>query len=288
MRYEVELYDRLVTVKDTRGGTARAAKNAPRGYVRGMSNKSRTRLLRLFAQIRRPDPAWFVTLTYHDFVEDFEQWKRDLDTFHRAIVRRYPDHAGLWRLQFQQRGAPHYHLLLWTCCPDETREDFEAWCACAWLRIIGQDRRANREHGVDVEHVTDIRGCGFYLALYNSDREQDRRDIRTGREWGVWHKERLVGPPLEKAFVDERGLCLLRRVVARCGRAFARTQGRKRRSHFWDGLKRQQPFTRFLPYEESTRLLRWVTREAAGLPSFVRDEQRRREARRASRLFSAP
>jgi hypothetical protein len=38
--------------------------------------------------------------------------KRHLEALKKRLMRRFPDIRGIWFLEFQRRGAPHFHLLI--------------------------------------------------------------------------------------------------------------------------------------------------------------------------------
>jgi hypothetical protein len=58
--------------------------------------------------------CYFVTLTYPElYAEDWRVWKRDLEAFLKRIQRKYDYMVGCcWRVEFQKRGAPHFHLIM--------------------------------------------------------------------------------------------------------------------------------------------------------------------------------
>ena len=256
LRYRVELHPKLFRVVDTQSGTARAPVRSrkQRGTVRGLSSKSRSRFLRLLARINRPDRALFVTLSYQTWVEDWKAWKRDLDTWFKAVKRTYPALAGAWRMEFQERGAPHWHALLWLGEEDHL-EAVRARCSSAWLAAIGQDNEATRRHAVTVDLVNDIDRCGFYIALYQAKDKNDRKDIDTGRLWGVVNKKALGLDPEGYEYLTETQFLLLRRLQRGLYKSFKK--GAARLSFFHRGLKRQQPFTAFQPVHVTARALRW-------------------------------
>lgn len=63
------------------------------------------------------DPDWFVTLTYGADYPTAQQSKEDLRIWAQRVLR-LTARAGLrvailWRVERQERGAPHFHLLVW-------------------------------------------------------------------------------------------------------------------------------------------------------------------------------
>lgn len=254
-RYRVALHERVIHVSDTEGGLARAPNRSPRGIVRGISRKSRYRLIRYLSKVTRPDEAVFITLSYRDFVDDFVVWKAHLNGFHSWLSYHFPLVAGFWRLEFQQRGAPHFHLLLWLGDVVEL-EAFRRLVSDAWTKRIDDGSRAHREHGAKVEPVTDFRKTAFYISAYAAKETQDRTDIATGREWGIWGRERLGLEPIQSVDLSGSAFTLFRRVIRRGYVAYCRRSGIEPTAYL-RALRADQPFTSFLPFGTSARLALW-------------------------------
>ena len=81
----------------------------------------------LLASLDRERMPLFVTLTFPDeFPQDFELFKRHLDTFGQRLLRQWPSASIVWKLEFKERQsgknrgkvAPHYHLFVYGV-PDE-------------------------------------------------------------------------------------------------------------------------------------------------------------------------
>jgi hypothetical protein len=57
----------------------------------------------------------FVTLTYpRTYNPDPASWKRDVQAFRKRFERHFGKCPIVWRLELQERGAPHFHLLVFT------------------------------------------------------------------------------------------------------------------------------------------------------------------------------
>jgi len=86
-----------------------------RGRINSFSHKSRRRLMETVASVDRRAVAvpLFVTLTYpSSFPTDYTVYKKHLDTFLKRLRRAFPNVWAIWRLEFQKRGAPHFHILI--------------------------------------------------------------------------------------------------------------------------------------------------------------------------------
>ncbi len=107
--------------------------DVPRGTVTGLSPASRLRLLRLLAQVK-----WasrhnkFITLTFPADYPNPTEAKNVYRRFCERFRRKYPDMCWIWRMELQQRGAPHFHLL----SPNRTYVPKE-WIQSCWSECVG-------------------------------------------------------------------------------------------------------------------------------------------------------
>ncbi len=160
-----------------------------RGRVRGFSGPSRKRLLDLFNKIplKIRENALFVTLTYPaSYPGDWEHWKRDLDVFFKRLARQWPGFSAVWKLEFQVRGAPHFHVLVMGVpfIPHK-------WVARAWFEVVGSGDPAHFRAGTEVRRCKNDRMTQYYIAKYMG-KGVDREDLApTGRFWGVRGRVRL-------------------------------------------------------------------------------------------------
>lgn len=91
-------------------------------YRRGVcslefTGKPRKRMINTMNQWNIPDHffCYFMTLTYPDkWPLSWKVWKQDLEKFRRKLLTQFPDLIGFWRLELQERGAPHFHLVVAT------------------------------------------------------------------------------------------------------------------------------------------------------------------------------
>jgi len=83
-----------------------------RGRITAFSPASRRRLIRLFARLEMAKiRTSFLTLTFHQSPSTIEA-KAALKRFLMRLRRKYADVAGVWRMELQERGAIHFHLLI--------------------------------------------------------------------------------------------------------------------------------------------------------------------------------
>ncbi len=201
-----------------------------RGTVRGFSRRSRRRLMRLVASIDKRALAvrpLFLTLTYPgEFSEDWREWKRHHDSFVKALRRKYPTSSLIWRMEAQQRGAPHYHMLVFGVpyIPYD-------WVAQTWFRVVGSGDPAHLAAGSEVRRVRSWRGVMHYVGKYLAKDDGGEWDVDTGRVWGVCGRQYLPVAWL-RVEVTYREFLELRRQLRRYTQARTRGLRYRYRSRF--------------------------------------------------------
>jgi hypothetical protein len=168
-----------------------------RGKIGGFSPKSANRLRRLVNSVRTDFIPLFVTLTYpSEFPDKRENFKRDLDVFIKRLVRKFPDVAGVTKLEPQGRGAPHFHLLVWRVSLRDLREFVPlAWHevvkkrqVCPDVHLLFHEGLLGNEHCV--QELKSRGGVNWYISKYMSKTVAAECDD-WGRWWGVFGRERL-------------------------------------------------------------------------------------------------
>lgn len=187
------------------GGTDARVKGK-RGLA-SFSAASRRRLVRTIAITKRSCLPLFVTLTYpFIFPTDNKIYKRHLDSFLKRLARAFPGSSAIWKLEPQQRGAAHYHLLVWGV----SHADLFSFVPSAWYAIAGggderhllfhQGKFANRPC---VEVPKSYNGVMSYVAKYMS-KEVLNGWAGVGRWWGVFNKENLPVGEVVRVDISEK------------------------------------------------------------------------------------
>jgi hypothetical protein len=155
-----------------------------RGEIQGFSSASRRRLMALMAQVDRTQltrKPLFITLTYpRDYPASARVYKAHLKEFLRRFNRRYPHTPIIWRLEYQERGAPHYHLMVFTRWFIPWR-----WVAGQWYEATGAREYLTLISGTETRAIRSWRGVQFYAAKYMSKSKALPSGERPGRLWGV-------------------------------------------------------------------------------------------------------
>lgn len=178
-------------LKVSKGGHCDAVGGGERSAVKGFSEESRRRLMVVIGQVRRDaDLPLFITLTYPASFPDVKDSKRHLKMWLQRLARAFPGHGSIWKLEPQDRGAPHYHLLTWGCDTWGLRE----FVPQAWFEVAGggdqkhllwhQGRCGNRNVNC-VQQVRSFRGVWSYASKYLGKTFEVDGWQSAGRYWGV-------------------------------------------------------------------------------------------------------
>jgi hypothetical protein len=193
---KIEYYPGASLIRTTKDIKMPAIGGGLRGGIKGFSIQSRRRLMELIATVKRdaelPD---FVTLTYPNEFPTVERSKRDLKVFFQRFDRKYPQSGKIWKLEPQERGAPHFHMLVWGC----DTEDLFFWVLNNWFDIAGHgDPNHYKFHAgllkdskKCVTRVNSFRGVWSYASKYigKTFEVAEWGSQWTGRFWGVSGRE---------------------------------------------------------------------------------------------------
>jgi hypothetical protein len=250
---------------------------------------SRANLQRTIAGINLQEAGLpdFATLTYPgEFSKDWRDWKNDLNRWiNNHLQVRYAKCWGVWRLEFQKRGAPHFHLLIWdgprmapleVWCPQLRQMVVIAdpgnphntgvykWLSISWYGVVKSGDERHLAAGTRIEPIYSINGVGFYTSKYLA-KLPDGKFVpveHTGRFWGCfgrkyWKRE-LFGVDVSSGVFH-----LIKRVMAACVErrlALAGGRTRKKRKYYPD-----EGMWGFLAAKHGMALLNWAYCRVNGL-----------------------
>lgn len=189
--------------------------------IDGFSVKSR-RKLRFTATNSFPALTSQIVLTYPaEFPQDGKESKKHISVFLNNFRHKYKGVPYLWVLEFQKRGAPHYHFF--TSLP--VTEENHLWLARTWVRIACDDREdAFNFHTHSKNMIPWNMGNGAYVCKYiEKENQKDVPEgyINVGRFWGA--SRGLVPDPIfldaeemSAAYVDHIIKPVTRMVRALC------------------------------------------------------------------------
>lgn len=193
------------------------------------SARSRLRLMKTLARVTwtsLPPPVW-VTLTYHCPAGDWPPHAYvDLHQWLTAVQRLYGEVNYIWRYERQQRGAPHFHVILW---PPSRSQRFQGAAyriqlAHLWHTLADPHSRAHALYGAHIEPLKSYRQASRYVAKYVSKESRENPADAGKRRWGRSHRLPLT-PSIDYECSPEVVL-RLRRLLRRFVHATARDRAR--------------------------------------------------------------
>lgn len=174
-----------------------------RKMIAEFSRKSRLRLLKMVSRLEKTASGLFLTFTYRANMQDHSQAKTHLDLLLRWLKYNYAEGAFLWRMEYQQRGAIHFHIIAFNI----HRVDI-AKITAYWQEMTGDDSYP------DVETMHNRRKAMFYVSKYVAKTEKHlpsgfinepypEKLQFTGRFWGVVNRKLL--PLAERTLIYLHG-----------------------------------------------------------------------------------
>ncbi len=212
--YTVEMQGDVVRLKTINTDPPQHQKSI-RGKVTAFSRKSRRRLLEFFACTAQTNkPRVFMTLTYPSNMNDARTGKAHLRAFLERVRRRYPKASAIWRIEYQERGAVHFHLMFFSL-PFWKIESIRA----AWSEIIGEENPR-----IGIETIRSKRGSTFYVSKYVAKLPDaalvslsNLPYLHEGRHWGYFNKQEIPMQELHlfEVLGDYKAFWDLRRAIDR-------------------------------------------------------------------------
>lgn len=212
---------RLVSTHD---GDGNKGALAPRGVISGWSKRSRNRLTYRLGTLdiasQFDGVCEMITLTYpREYPTSGRTIKRHLAAWRKRMERRFGERSAVWKLEFQRRGAPHFHILYdrplaeddWRAFADEVRD--------MWFEVVGSGDDLHRRFGANVDRqwLAGSRYGAAAAAWYFSKRHEKHyqsivpdefQDV--GRIWGVWR----MSADVESEVISYDEFVAMRRMTA--------------------------------------------------------------------------
>jgi hypothetical protein len=182
----------------------RLRSSSRRGCVTAWSVRSRRRMVRTLAECTFDGHGWaMVTLTYPGAWEQCAPSPKIAHDHVRTLQKRWERRWGVceaaWKLEFQRRGAPHFHLLV--RIRSVALPVMRAWVAAQWFDIVksGDERHLRAGTAVDVSWRgwEGSAAVARYFAKHGIWATKEyQHDVpeeweTSGRWWGVWNLERV-------------------------------------------------------------------------------------------------
>lgn len=213
----------------------------------------------------RVELPYFVTLTYHhEWPSEPSGWHDQVKALTKRLERIWGRLMYYWRLEFQERGAPHLHLLLWfedstARISDPTQRLWRfrnnvAWC---WNEIVDPSDYEHLEAGTSVEPCKNLRHLTGYLSKYVAKTEQIQpAPAGIGRVWGSWRAKGKRGllprNPYSFVLTPDQWIKVRRVLAGYSGQRIFSLRPKDGQVRINNGI------SAYLSYPTSLRLLRWL------------------------------
>jgi hypothetical protein len=221
-----------------------------KGKIEGFSRGSRRNLLRRLASINRTafracmGRLISIGLTYpSDYPEDPKLCKKHLEALRKRLKRMYGPFSGFWRLGIQERGAWHFHLLLFVPPSFGSVVELRDFIASSWYEICGKLSEGHLQAGTHVQEIRNWKSATSFMERYVAKPERFPEGVETGRVWGTWNPG-LLPVRWETVKVSLKDAYRIRRVYRRLAKM--RGRGHLRR------------LTVFVRHENVLRLLKFL------------------------------
>jgi len=142
-----------------------------RGDVEGFSPGSRKRLFDWlnsidWKRVEREGLPLFFTCTYGQSWPDGRECKEHLRRFYQRLVRLHPGIGCLWRMEPQERGAPHFHMMLFGVTFIDKGTIQALWADSITREYWDQNRAEARAPFTRIESIRSVRGVKWYVGKY--------------------------------------------------------------------------------------------------------------------------
>jgi hypothetical protein len=153
-----------------------------RGQVKKFSKGSRIRMMKTLAKLESYPRHW-IGLTYpKEYPDDKEAIKRHFKIMKDHFEKRYSGCSGIWRLEAQTRGAPHFHLLLDIADPNLDIKKERQWLAKNWFDIVDSKDAYHLVAGTSWTLLQNKKQIKYYISKYCAKTENEEH--LWGNRWG--------------------------------------------------------------------------------------------------------
>lgn len=184
------VFQNLLTIHDSSG--TKQISHPPLRHSNDIitfSRNSRLRLMRITSKICLDNYAEVVhcTFTFHNsFPSQTDDIKKLFKNFWNKLNYNFPGTHFVWRLDFQKRGAPHYHIIF--LFPLGVRindgEYFRLVLSKYWLESINETSIPAKLYGVKCTRTKEPKKFFAYVSKYAAKIEEVTNENYKARRWG--------------------------------------------------------------------------------------------------------
>lgn len=184
-----------------------------RGRIVKFTKRSRFRLFTLLAKIdnKLSIPPIFVSLTYHYGHEnDPRSVKSQLHNFLVQLRLFDPDVQFIWRFEYQERGAPHFHLIIFPSILRSPllQKKYNQRISEIWHLIADPKSRKHKEYGCKVVNIKSYKEACAYLSKYIAKPSNEFTDHKDGKFWGNSRNLPIVCKKIYSAWDEDATLII--------------------------------------------------------------------------------
>ena len=189
----------IISLRPSKGENLAPGNTGKRGKVSTFSNKSRRNLSRTLGTMIRAEESYTMALTLPGDLGGIEPVFA-LECFAK-LSRRFTANpafatvSAFWKRELQNRGAVHWHLLVYGVSDPFLREKVRGWLVTQWNGLICErSPETAREHHrwwhARAENFAAVKDMANYFAKYIG-KDPDVTGALPGRWWGSWNKKKL-------------------------------------------------------------------------------------------------
>ena len=172
-----------------------------RGAVTTFSAQSRKRFMKKIYILQSSSRCLWVTLTQPAAFVGSIGARRMAKLWTARVRRAYPAASGLWRIQPQKRGAPHFHVMVYGIADADIKTVrarlSRMWTAVVVGGIVDGEKLSARSigqiarYGCDVAEMETAVGVQRYVSRYLSRSDAAGNAAVAGRQWGSFNRDAL-------------------------------------------------------------------------------------------------
>jgi len=175
--------------------SGRASFNHKRGVIRVFSAGSRRRLMQFMARLKtRKIRATFITLTFSEIVSNARA-KMVFKRFAMRLRRKFEKASVVWRMELQERGAIHFHLLAFNLPFWKQKDLQDTWAECTEEYLSIADIRlihgARSIMGYISKYIAKKDERTELTSLENASYQHASPEKVSGKYWGWINKDGL-------------------------------------------------------------------------------------------------
>src|SRR5262249_22298648 len=112
----------------------------------------------------------------------------------------FPAAGFHWKLEFQSRGAAHFHPIFWNVGSNkEGLGKFRVWLAWNWFEVVASGDQKHFLAGTSADLINSQFGIMRYVSGYGSKSDQTKPGCKVGRYWGIvgranipWAQQKVI------------------------------------------------------------------------------------------------